>query len=219
MDKYEQLFQLMLDSLESAKKETTQSRPSTPTSDGIPLGISNRHVHLSQSDLEQLFGRGYELTVQKPLSQPGQFACQETVIVSGPKGVLERVRVLGPVRPKTQVEILAGDCFKIGSRAEIRLSGDLDNTGGVTLIGAKGSVQLTEGLIIAQRHIHMHPDDAKRFGVIDNQEVSIEVEGLRGGILDNVVIRVTEQSALECHLDVEEANALGATSKTMIKII
>ena len=122
----------------------------------IPVGVSNRHVHLSQSDLDRLFGPGHTLEKMKDLSQPGQYACKETVTVCGPKGVIEKVRILGPVRSQTQVEILAADCFKLGVKAPIRLSGDLDGTPGVTLVGPKGSVQTEKGVMIAQRHIHMH---------------------------------------------------------------
>jgi len=185
----------------------------------IPVGISNRHVHLSRHDLEALFGRGYELTAMKELSQPGQYACKEILTLCGPKGVIEKVRILGPVRPQTQVEILAGDCFKLGVTAEARLSGDLSGTSGITLVGPGGSVQISEGVIIAKRHIHMLPSNAARFGVYDGQNVKIEVPGPRGGTFNEVSIRVTDTSSLEFHLDTEEANALGVTSRTIIRIV
>ena len=152
----------------------------------IPIGISNHHVHLSQTDLDQLFGPGYQLTPVKDLSQPGQFACRETVTVCGPKGAIEKLRILGPVRSQTQIEILAGDCFKIGAVCPARLSGDLKGTPGVTIIGPKGSVQTPEGMIVAQRHIHMTPEDAQNFNVKDGQIVSIRVPGSRGGVYGNV---------------------------------
>ena len=184
----------------------------------IPVGVSNRHVHLSQGDLDRLFGPGHTLEKMKDLSQPGQYACKETVTVCGPKGVIEKVRILGPVRSQTQVEILAADCFKLGVKA-IRLSGDLDGTPGVTLVGPKGSVQTEKGVMIAQRHIHMHPKEAEKFGVHDGQWVDLQVDGLRGGVLKNTVIRVTGESALECHVDTEEANALGLGSASSVRIV
>lgn len=185
----------------------------------IPLGISNRHIHLSQKDVEVLFGKGYELTHFKDLSQPGQYACKETVMIAGPKGVIEKVRVLGPVRAETQVEILSGDCFKLGIKAPVRQSGDIGNTPGLTIIGSKGTVVLEKGAIIAQRHIHMTPHDAQHFQVSDNQIVQLELKGPRGGIYGNVVVRVSESFQLECHLDTEEANAMGLTSKSEVLII
>ncbi|MFQ7472754.1 MAG: PduL/EutD family phosphate acyltransferase, partial [Anaerovoracaceae bacterium] len=135
------------------------------------------------------------------------------------KGAIEKVRVLGPVRSKTQIEILTGDGFKLGAKAPARLSGDLTGTPGITIIGPKGSVQTAEGLIVAQRHIHMTPQEAAAFGVCDGQIVKIEVEGPRGGVFSNVAIRATDTSALECHIDTEEANAMDVNSSTKIKII
>ena len=185
----------------------------------IPLCISNRHIHLSQEDLEKLFGPGYQLTNTKDLVQPGQFACKETLTVCGPKGAIEKVRVLGPVRKQTQVEILVGDTFKLGVKGEVRMSGVLSGTPGVTLTGPKGSVQIPEGVMIAQRHIHMSCEDAARFGVTDGEIVDLECEGTRSGLLHDVVIRANNNSRLECHLDTEEANALGLTSKSNVRIV
>ena len=185
----------------------------------IPVGISNRHVHLSQTDLTSLFGEGYQLTKIKDLSQPGQFACKETLIICGPKGAIENVRILGPVRSKSQVEILKGDCFKLGTIAPAKLSGDLCGTPGITLVGPKGSILIAEGLIVAQRHIHMTLEDAISFGVTDGELVSIQIDGLRGGIFRNVAIRANDTSSLECHIDMEEANAMDLTPKSTITII
>lgn len=185
----------------------------------IPIGVSNRHIHLSQADLECLFGVGHQLTPLKELSQKGQFACKETLILCGPKGAIEKVRVLGPVRPETQVEVMAGDGFKLGVNAPVRMSGDLKASAPVTLVGPKGSVCLKEGMIVAQRHIHMHPNDAKRFGVENGDCVSLEWSGLRGGVFHNVAIRVSEASTLECHLDVEEANAMLLDGSSKLKLI
>ena len=184
----------------------------------IPVGVSNRHVHLSQSDLETLFGAGYALSSMKDLSQPGQYACKETVTLCGPKGAIEKVRILGPVRKETQVEILRGDCFKLGAKAPVRQSGDLDATPGITLVGPKGTVCLKKGLIVALRHIHMHTDDATRFGVCDGQVVRVRVQGERGGLFENVLVRSNANSALECHLDTEEANAMDLSGSATVKI-
>lgn len=208
---YEVLMQALLKAVQEASKENAAS-----TAAGVPVGISNRHIHLSQADLDQLFGAGYQLTPMKELSQPGQFACKETVTICGPKGAIEKVRVLGPVRKETQIEIVAGDCFKLGVKAPAKLSGDLAGTPGITVVGPRGSVQSAQGLIVAQRHIHMAPADAQAYGVQDGQIVKIRVSGLRGGIYDNVAIRVTTSSKLECHLDTEEANAMGVAGTVEI---
>lgn len=213
VEKYEAAIRLFVEYINSIK-ENDEAK-----GNHIPVGVSNRHIHLSQEDLEALFGSGYTLTNLKDLSQPGQYACKETVILCGPKGVIEKVRVLGPVRRQTQVEILAGDCFKLGIQTEPRLSGELAGTPGITLIGPRGSVQTAAGVILAKRHIHMLPEDAERFGVGDGQEVKIRIPGDRGGVFDHVVIRVTEKSGLEFHLDTEEANALGVTSESLIEVV
>ena len=211
---YEAVLKLLLEAIQSnAKPAAAAQEP-----DGIPVGVSNRHLHLSQADLEALFGTGCQLTPIKDLSQPGQFACKETVTIAGPKGAIEKVRVLGPVRSQTQVEILAGDSFKLGVSAPARLSGDLAGTPGITIIGPKGSVQTGEGLIVAQRHIHMTPHDAAAYGVHDGQVVDIKIDGSRGGVYGNVAIRANDASALECHVDTEEANAMNLNSLSKVKI-
>ncbi len=212
--KYEQLLRLLLEAVESVSKGDSNN-----TGLDIPVGISNRHLHLSQQDLELTFGKGYQLTPLKELSQPGQYACKETVTICGPKGAIEKIRVLGPTRPKTQVEILAGDCFKLGVTAQPKFSGDISGTPGITIVGPAGSAVTKEGLMVAQRHIHMTPEDAKRLGTYDGEIVSISVNGVRGGILTNVAIRANDASQLECHLDTEEANALGVNAKTTVNIV
>ena len=189
-----------------------------PKDDTIPVGISNRHIHLSQAALDKLFGKHHQLTKLKDLSQPGQYACKECVTIAGPKGVIEKVRILGPVRAETQVEILQSDTFKLGVKGALRLSGDLDGTPGITLIGPNGAFEMAKGVIVAKRHIHMLPEQAERFGVTDGQVVTIDFAGERGGSLNNVVIRATANSGLECHIDTEEANALGVVPGTTIKI-
>ncbi len=212
-DNYEALLDMLLQAAKSVSCGSELKEDSA-----VPVGISNRHLHLSQADLDACFGPGYQLTPIKDLSQPGQFACKETVTIAGPKGAIEKVRVLGPVRSKTQVEILTGDGFKLGTSAPARLSGDLTGTPGITIIGPKGSVQIKEGLIVAQRHIHMTPQDATCLGVHDGEIVDIEVDGPRGGIYRNVAIRANDASALECHVDTEEANAMSLNSKSKIRI-
>lgn len=224
--KYEALMKVLLEAVQtgvsaggSAKSGAACTASSGWDSDEIPVGVSNRHIHLSQADLDTLFGAGFQLTRLKDLSQPGQYACKESVILCGPKGAIEGVRILGPVRKQTQVEILTGDGFKLGVQAPARLSGDLAGTPGLTVAGPKGSVQLKEGVITAHRHIHMTLADAKRFGVTDGQIVSILQEGACGGVYHNVMIRANDSSALECHLDTEEANAMKLSSNSKIKLI
>jgi len=173
----------------------------------IPVGVSNRHVHLSQEHLEQLFGPGYELTYWKDLGQPGQYACKEVVTVVGPKGVIENVRVIGPVRKQTQVEISRSDTFKLGIKAPIRESGDLEGSPGCVLVGPKGMVSLDSGVIIAARHIHMTPPIASQYGLRDKDVVSVVVEGERGVVFNNVIVRVSKNAALEFHVDIDEGNA------------
>lgn len=211
---YEAILEALLQAVQNVS-----AGAEAPAAGGIPVGISNRHIHLSQKDLDTLFGAGYQLTPMKDLSQPGQFACKETVTICGPKGAIEKVRVLGPVRGDTQIEIVAGDSFKLGVKAPAKLSGDLDGTPGITVVGPKGSVQTQKGLIVAQRHIHMTPQDAQTYGVQDGQIVKLAVDGPRGGVYNNVAIRVTNSSKLECHLDTEEANAMGVSSSTTVTIV
>lgn len=210
--KYDALVELLLEVI----KEGGDVNKATGT---IPVGISNRHIHLSQTDLNTLFGAGYQLTKTKDLSQPLQYACKETLTIGGPHGAIEKVRVLGPARSETQVEILQADCFKLGVPAPVRLSGDLKGTPGITLIGPQGSILLASGLIVAQRHIHMTLEDAKRLGVTDGQQVTIQIDGLRGGTLSHVVIRANNNSTLECHIDTEEANAMNLVSTSSITIV
>jgi propanediol utilization protein len=203
----------------SAAPNVCAQAPAACGVEPIPVGISNRHLHLSQADMDVLFGPGYELTKIKDLKQPGQFASKETVTIVGPKGALEKVRVLGPIRKATQVELLLGDSFKLGIKPPTRMSGDLAGSPGATLVGPKGTVVLSEGVIVAQRHIHMTAAEAEAYGVTNGQTVSIEFDGPRCGVLGNVAIRAGEGHALECHVDTEEANALAITSDTTFKLI
>lgn len=174
----------------------------------IPIAVSARHVHLNAEAVEVLFGAGHTLTPMRPLSQPGQFACEEQVTVVGPRRSIEAVRVLGPVRGDCQVEISRTDEFFLGLDAPVRDSGDVSNSAGCTLVGPAGQLTLKEGVICARRHIHMTPEDALAFGVGDRDvvEVAVESDG-RSLVFGDVLVRVSPQFALEMHLDTDEANA------------
>ncbi|HHV49343.1 MAG TPA: acetate/propionate family kinase [Rhodocyclaceae bacterium] len=173
----------------------------------IPVEISAHHVHLSQADVEALFGPGHQLTPMHELSQPGQYACEEKVHLVGPKGRIANVRVLGPTRKETQVEIAMTEQFKLGVQPPIRQSGDLSGTPGLTLEGPHGSTQIERGVICAQRHIHMSPDDALRFRVRDNTVVRVRIAGERELIFGDVVVRVNPAFRLAMHIDTDEGNA------------
>ena len=172
----------------------------------ILVETSARHLHLSAADLEVLFGKGHELTKKKDLSQPGQFACEEKVKVIGPRGELT-ASVLGPVRPATQVEISLSDARSIGVAAAIRESGDIAGTAGCKLVGPCGEVEIAEGVIAAQRHIHMTPADAAEAGVADKDIVSVRLDTPRALVYGDVVVRVSEKFALAMHIDTDESNA------------
>ena len=212
MDQCETIMKIIL----AAVKSTSDNHID---SEAIPVGVFNRHVHLMQEDLEKLFGAGYELTKFEDLSQPGRFICKENVDVCGPNGTIEKVQILGPVRKASQVEILASDCLKLGIEAPVRLSGECAGTPGITLVGPKGSTQIESGVMVEKRHIHMSPADAERLGIQNGESVCIEVGGERGGILRNTIICVADGSILECHLDVDEANAMGLDSSSTVRII
>lgn len=175
---------------------------------------SARHVHLSASDLETLFGKGYELKFRKDLSQPGQFATFDKVDIVGPKRTLSGVTILGPTRKQTQVELSLTDARSIGITAPIRESGDLANSAPCKVVGPCGEVELSEGVIIAMRHIHMLPEDAERLGVNDKQIVSVKINSPeRKTIFGDVLVRVTPTSALAMHIDTDEANAAGISGQ------
>ena len=185
----------------------------------IPVGISNRHVHLCQQDLAQLFGAGALLHTKKELRQPGQFAAEEVVNLRGPNGaVIQRVRVLGPIRPESQVEISLTDGFALGIAVPVRESGNLDGTPGLVLEGPAGSVTLSRGVIAAWRHIHLSEESARFLRVHDKEMVSVESEGLRGCVLKNVLVRVSNRFLPEMHIDTDEANACGLKNGDIIRI-
>lgn len=176
----------------------------------VLINLSNRHIHLSQEDLEVLFGKGHQLTKTKDLVQPGQFASAETVTLVGPKSSFEGVRVLGPTRPETQCEILASDIFKLGvPGCPTKESGQLDGSFPMELVGPAGRVKKARGLIVAKRHVHFDPESAVKFAVKDKEIVSLKVGGERAVTFENVVCRVGPAHKLECHLDFDEGNAVG----------
>jgi len=177
----------------------------------IPVGISNRHIHLNQEHLEILFGKGYSLTHLKDLSQPGQYACKETLTIVGPSmRSIEGVRVLGPLRRASQVEISVTDSYVLKVKPPVRESGKLSGSAPITIIGPKGIVQLTEGCIIANRHIHMSPDDAARFGVKDGDYIDVDAtSGTKRTRWFDVQVRVHKDFRLEMHVDTDDANAVG----------
>jgi len=185
----------------------------------VPVEISNRHIHLSQEHIEALFGPGYQLTPIKDLSQPGQFACEETVTLAGPKGSIPGVRVLGPARPSSQVELAATDTFKLGVKPPVRDSGDLEGTPGIYVIGPNGKIHLEYGVIIAARHIHMSPKDAQKFGLKDGSHVKVDISGPRGGVFDNVLVRVSPKFALYMHVDTDEGNAFNLHNYDMVNVV
>lgn len=181
---------------------------------------SARHVHVTKEHLEILFGEGYELTKKKDLSQPGQFACNERVAVIGTKGQFPAVSILGPVRPATQVEISASDARTLGVSAPVRESGDIAGSAPCKLVGPKGEVEISEGVIVAKRHIHMTPADAENFGVKDKDVVSVKIDSPeRSLIFGDVVVRVSEKFALAMHIDTDESNAVLAPAGTMGTIV
>lgn len=173
----------------------------------IPIGVSAHHVHLSQRDVERLYGRGHQLTPQSPLSQPGQFACTETVRLVGPRGSIDRVRVLGPVRSETQVEISRTEGYRLGINAPVRMSGDLDGSPGLVLEGPAGRVELEQGVIYAQRHLHLTPTEARRLGLESGDVVRVRAGDERELVFGDVAVRISPKFKQELHLDTDEANA------------
>ncbi len=173
----------------------------------VVCNISNRHMHITREDLDKLFGSGYELKIKGKLMQPGEFAAEETVRIVGPKGAIDKVRLLGPVRKATQIEISITDKFVLGVDAPVRQSGDIKNSAPIKVIGPKGEIELKEGVIVAKRHVHMTTADAQLLKIKDGDILRIKTFGERSVIFENVVARVGAQMILECHLDTDEANA------------
>lgn len=185
----------------------------------VPVASSNKHIHLSREHVERLFGRGYRLKELRPLSQPGQFACQETLTFAGPKGRLEKLRVLGPERPETQVELAVTDCFRAGVPAVVRMSGELEGTPGGRLIGPEGEVELDHGVIVAQRHLHISAAQAEAYGLKSGDVVSLRKGGARPIIFEGVAVRAGKGHDLEVHIDTDEANAAMIKNGDILELI
>lgn len=185
----------------------------------VPVGISNRHIHLSRSDMDALFGPGSQLTRKTALKQPGQYGAEETLTLRGPKGEIGKVRVLGPLRKETQIEVSIADGFVLGIKPPMRMSGKLENSPGIELVGPHGTVKKESGVIVALRHIHMLPAEAEKLGLRNGDEVDVVVEGVRGGVMHHVTIRAAEASSPEMHIDVEEANAFGLKNNVLVRIV
>lgn len=179
----------------------------------IIIEASGRHVHLSAQDLETLFGKGYELTPKKWLSQPGQFLSEERVKIEGPKGSFDHTGIIGPIRKESQVELSFTDARTLGVTAPIRESGDLEGTTGIHIVGPKGEINIEKGVIIAKRHIHFTPEDAEKFGVKDKQIVGVKVGGERALTFGEVVCRVSPNYATAMHIDFDEANAIAGAKE------
>lgn len=173
----------------------------------IPIEASGRHIHLSQEHIEVLFGEGYELKNKRELSQPGQYQCEERVRLIGPKGVINNVTILGPKRPSTQVEVSLTDALVLGIKPPINESGDLEGASDLYISHKDKMVKLTQGVIVAKRHIHMTPEDAQRMGVVDKQIVSVKVNSKRPIVFQDVTVRVNPNYRLNMHIDYDEANA------------
>ncbi len=186
----------------------------------VLIETSARHVHVSEKDLEALFGKGYKLTPKKDLSQPGQFACEERVLLRGPKNEMKGVSILGPCRKETQVEVSLTDARTLGVTAAIRESGDIEGTSGITIVGPAGEITIDKGVIAAKRHIHMTKADAAEFGIEDKQIVSVKVDtDGRSLIFGDVVCRVSDSYALAMHIDTDESNAAAVKPGAMGEII
>ena len=183
----------------------------------VPLEASGRHVHITAEQAQVLFG--HPLTPKRPLSQPGQFLANERVTVVGPKGKFENVAVLGPERKAAQVEVSLTDARSLGIHTPVRMSGDVTGTSGATLSGSSGSITIDRGVLTAQRHIHLTPEDGKRFGVRDKQIVKLQTYTKRPVIFEDVVVRISPDFQAAVHLDYDEANACGFTDGDLGRII
>lgn len=204
MDKIETIVKMVLERIETIER----AKMSTMT-DLIPIEVSARHIHISNEHLEYLFGKGYELTPKRQLSQPGEFLSEERVDVIGPKGVLESVAILGPCRQNTQAELSFTDAFSIGVDAPLRLSGDLTNSETIFIKNGSKIIEAVNSTIVAKRHIHMTQEIADRLNVKDQQTVKVKVNSRRPLVFDDVIIRVDEKSTLNMHIDYDEANSCG----------
>lgn len=210
----EQEMQALVETIVMAVKEEKKN------TDAIPVGISNRHIHLSREHVEILFGKGYELTKLKELSQPGQYACKEQLTIIGPSmRAIEGVRVLGPERKRSQVEISRTDSYQLKVKPPVRESGKIEGSAPITIIGPKGVVTLSEGCIIANRHIHMSEAEGIAFGVKDGEYCDVELCGERRSLFYDVQIRVHKDFRLEMHIDTDDANAAGVGNGFSAKLL
>lgn len=202
-------------------KKVISGMENTESTGDVPIGVSNRHVHLTREHLDILFGKDYELTKAKDLSQPGQFAANETVTIIGPSlRPIEKVRVLGPLRKASQVEISMTDSYVLKVKPPVRESGNIAGSSPITLIGPKGVVTLSEGCIIANRHIHMSPKGAERYGIKDGDTVNVSVLGKgKRTLWYDVQIRVNKDFVLEMHVDTDDANAAGIGNGSLVSIV
>lgn len=186
----------------------------------IPIEVSARHIHIKKEDLEILFGKGYKLTRLKDLSQPSMYVCKESLKIKTEKACINKVIIVGPERAYTQVEIPATAAYQLGIRPPVRESGDLEGTPGIILVGPKGEISLKDGVILAQRHLHLNPDGAKDLGLSDNQKVKIEVQdGQRSLIFKNVSVRIHQDFRRAVHVDTDEGNAAGIDKVGYGKIV
>jgi putative phosphotransacetylase len=184
----------------------------------IPAAVSARHIHLSAADRDSLFGSGYALHPMRPLSQPGQFACEEKLAIVGPKDRIEGVRILGPERPETQVEVSMTDTMKLGIAPMVRMSGDIAGTPGCKLVGPKGELTIGKGGIVASRHLHMSAQEAAAYGLKNGDIVSVRKNGVRGITLHNIAVRAGDEHSLELHIDTDEANAAAIQSGDLLEL-
>lgn len=184
----------------------------------IVLGVSARHAHLCREHMDILFGAGSELHVKKMIGQPGQYASEEQVTLVTAKGEM-KLRIIGPLRPETQVELSLTDARKVGLNAPIRNSGDIAGSAGGKLVGPKGEVELKEGIIVAARHVHLYPETAEKYGLKDGDIVDVQTEGERSLTLHNVLVRAGVKHADEVHIDTDEANACNLASGMMVNVI
>lgn len=213
----EQLAEIVTLAVRKALAEETVPAPGERL---VPVGISMRHVHLSHTDMARLFGASYVLTPMKQLSQPGQFAAEECVDVTGPKGMLKNVRILGPLRRETQIELAQTDCRVIGIKAPVRSSGDLKGTPGVTLKGPCGEVTVSQGVIVADRHIHLSPVQADRYQLKDGDRVKVLIDsGSKQGVMGGVLIRAGSGCEMDFHIDTDDGNAFQLQQGQLVKIL
>ena len=185
----------------------------------IMVECSARHVHVTKSDLAKLFGEGYQLHNVRELSQPGQYLTEERVRIEGPKGAMDRVSILGPERPVTQLELSATDARKLGLSPPVRESGDVKGSAPVRIVGPAGSIDLPEGAIIAKRHLHITPEESAQFGLRDRENVMVKIPGERALLFDETVVRVSDKFQARMHIDVDEYNAAGITSQVMGEVL